>query len=54
MTGIISFTADGDGTRYLAQVRHGTAEDRQKHLEMGFEEGWGIAADQLAALAATL
>ncbi|MFZ5962577.1 SRPBCC family protein [Thalassococcus sp. BH17M4-6] len=54
MTGIITFAAEGNGTRYLAQVLHGTAEDRQKHFDMGFDEGWGTATDQLAALAATL
>ena len=54
MTGILTF-ADEDGkTRYTARVRHWTEADREAHEKMGFHEGWGIATDQLAALAATL
>ena len=41
-------------TRYTARVRHWNAADRKQHEEMGFETGWGICADQLAALAGTL
>ena len=54
MTGIITMEAVEAGTRYRAQVLHATPEDRQKHLDMGFHEGWGIATDQLAELARTL
>ena len=55
MTLILSFDELGDGrTRYTAIARHWTAEDREAHLKMGFHEGWGVATDQLAALAATL
>ena len=55
MVGIITFEDMGDGrTRYRAVVRHWTAEDKAAHEQMGFHEGWGIVADQLAALAATL
>jgi uncharacterized protein YndB with AHSA1/START domain len=54
MTAIITF-ADEDGkTRYTATVRHWTAEDKKTHEEMGFHQGWGQCADQLAALARTL
>lgn len=42
------------GTRYTAKVRHWTEADREAHEKMGFHQGWGIATDQLAALAATL
>jgi uncharacterized protein YndB with AHSA1/START domain len=31
-----------------------TAKDCAAHEKMGFHEGWGVATDQLAALAATL
>ena len=41
------------GTRYTARARHWTAEDRQRHKDMGFESGWGACADQLKALAET-
>ncbi len=55
MTLILSFDDLGTGhTRYTAVARHWTAEDREAHLNMGFHEGWGIATDQLAALAASL
>lgn len=48
-TGIVTLTPEGAGTRYQARVVHGTAEDCQKHAAMGFEQGWGIALDQLVA-----
>lgn len=54
MTGILSFENEGGKTRYTARVRHGSAEDRLAHEEMRFHEGWGVATDQLEALAATL
>lgn len=48
---IFSFEPEGSGTRYTGRVRHWDPEARKKHEAMGFEEGWGIVADQLAALA---
>ncbi len=55
MTAIVTFEDLGDGTtRYTAIARHWNEEDKKAHEEMGFHEGWGIAADQLAELAATL
>ena len=53
MTVILTFDDEAGGTRYTARVRHWTAEDKAAHEAMGFETGWGIATDQLAALAAT-
>jgi uncharacterized protein YndB with AHSA1/START domain len=53
-TGILSFEEEGGKTRYTARVRHWSVEDCQMHEKMGFYTGWGIATDQLAALAATL
>ncbi len=50
MIGIWSVQAEGDETRYTARARHWTAEDSARHNEMGFEQGWGAAADQLVAL----
>jgi uncharacterized protein YndB with AHSA1/START domain len=46
--------APGGGTIYKASARHWSAEDREAHIKMGFHEGWGIATDQLEALAASL
>jgi uncharacterized protein YndB with AHSA1/START domain len=54
MTVILTFEPEGGGTRYTARVRHWTEEDRAAHEKMGFHEGWGICADQLAALVARL
>ena len=51
---ILTFDPEDGKTRYTARVLHWTAEDRQKHEAMGFHHGWGIATDQLAALAASL
>ena len=54
MTVIVTF-ADEDGkTRYTARALHWTTEARQAHEEMGFHEGWGQCADQLAALVKTI
>lgn len=51
MTLILTFEdIDGGKTRYTARVRHWTVEDREMHEKMGFHEGWGTCADQLAAL----
>ena len=55
MVGDIAFEDLGDGrTRYIGKARHWSAEDYETHKQMGFEEGWGIAADQLAVLLPTL
>jgi uncharacterized protein YndB with AHSA1/START domain len=54
LTAIITFAAEGSGTRYAARVLHRNAADARKHEEMGFHEGWGTAIDQLAAFAARL
>jgi uncharacterized protein YndB with AHSA1/START domain len=51
MTAIITFDDLGGGkTRYTARVRHWTVADRETHEKMGFHEGWGRCADQLAEL----
>jgi uncharacterized protein YndB with AHSA1/START domain len=53
-TCIVTFDDEDGKTRYTARARHWNAEDCAAHEKMGFHEGWGKAADQLAALAATL
>jgi len=53
-TCILTFEVEGKGTRYTARARHWNAEDCAAHEQMGFHTGWGIATDQLAALAARL
>lgn len=50
MIGIWEIAPEGDGTRYIARARHWTEETMKQHAEMGFEEGWGACAAQLAAI----
>ena len=55
MTAIMTFDDEGGGqTRYTARARHWSEDDRKTHEQMGFHQGWGICADQLAALAKSL
>ena len=54
MVATLTFADEGRGTRYTARVRHWSAQDREAHEKMGFHGGWGVVADQLAALAARL
>ena len=55
MVAVLTFAdAPSGGTRYRALVRHWTIEDRKQHEEMGFHKGWGVATDQLEALAKSL
>ena len=46
-------TASG-GTRYRAIAMHLDPARRKEHDEMGFQDGWGAAFDQLVELAKTL
>ena len=39
------------GTHYRASARHWDEATMLNHKEMGFEGGWGVAADQLLAVA---
>lgn len=50
MTVIITFENENGKTKYTARVRHWSVADRETHEKMGFHQGWGICADQLAAL----
>lgn len=55
MTAVVTFEARPDGkTLYIARAGHPSAEKKAQHEQMGFEEGWGIVAEQLEALAKTL
>ncbi len=50
MIGFWEIAPEGDGTRYTARARHWTEDAMKRHEAMGFVEGWGACADQLAAL----
>jgi uncharacterized protein YndB with AHSA1/START domain len=53
-TGIITFDPIGELTRYTAVCLHWTAADCEAHEKMGFQDGWGKCAEQLAELAPTV
>ncbi len=53
MVTIFTFTPEGGRTRYRAASRHWDAAAHKQHEAMGFQEGWGLAAEQLARLAET-
>ncbi|MFA6960020.1 MAG: SRPBCC domain-containing protein [Opitutaceae bacterium] len=42
----------GGKTRYTARALHWTVENRKKHEQMGFHQGWGESLDRLIALVA--
>ncbi|MCR6636760.1 SRPBCC family protein [Devosia sp.] len=50
MTAVISLDDHDQGTAYRAHVLHKDAETRAWHEEMGFFDGWGTVAAQLAKL----
>lgn len=50
MTLILTFEDLGGKTRYTARVLHWSVADRERHEQMGFHQGWGQCADQLAEL----
>ena len=54
-TAIHTFEDAGDGkTRYTATVMHRNAADAEAHAAMGFHDGWGTCADQMAEVARSL
>jgi uncharacterized protein YndB with AHSA1/START domain len=50
-TAVIALEPHGKGTRYTALAMHKDEDDRRKHDEMGFRDGWGKALDQLVTYA---
>lgn len=50
MTASIEIEPAATGTLYTARALHKDADGRKQHEEMGFQQGWGIALDQLVAL----
>ncbi len=52
MTIIVTFENVNGRTKYTARARHWTKADKEAHEAMGFHQGWGLCADQLAAVAA--
>ncbi len=54
MTADMRLAPSGGGTDYRVLVLHKDADDRKRHLEMGFESGWGTVAAQLDEVACAL
>ena len=54
MTAEITMEPTPGGTYYRALVRHKSAEDRARHEDMGFFQGWGTCLTQLEELASQL
>ena len=50
-TATILLEPSGKGTKYTAIAIHRSPDDRERHAEMGFHEGWGAALEQLVAVA---
>jgi uncharacterized protein YndB with AHSA1/START domain len=46
----ILFSKTQDGTLYQAIISHTNEEGRKKHEMMGFQQGWGMAFDQLVGI----
>lgn len=51
MTGVVTMQDEGGHTRYVARALHKGPQDAQRHADMGFDEGWWMAIDQLEAVA---
>jgi uncharacterized protein YndB with AHSA1/START domain len=49
-TATIMLEPIASGTKYTAVVIHNNVDDRQKHEEMGFQDGWGKAFEQLLSM----
>ena len=50
ITAIITLDDHDQGTAYRAVVMHKSPEDRAMHTDLGFYDGWGTVAGQLAKL----
>jgi uncharacterized protein YndB with AHSA1/START domain len=50
MTAVISMSDHPDGTEYTATAMHRNLADRDRHEQLGFQEGWGTVTRQLAEL----
>ncbi|BBX37180.1 activator of Hsp90 ATPase 1 family protein [Mycolicibacterium mageritense DSM 44476 = CIP 104973] len=53
MTAEVTMRDHPEGTAYRIIARHGDPAARDRHAEMGFADGWGTVAAQLARYAET-
>jgi uncharacterized protein YndB with AHSA1/START domain len=54
MTALLTLEPQGKGTRYVATALHASEDDRKRHSDMGFHDGWGKALEQLVAYAKSM
>lgn len=54
VTAAFTFADHAEGTLYTSTAMHRNRQDRDRHEQLGFHEGWGTVIDQLAALVDTL
>ena len=50
-TADMTMRPDGEGCAYRIVARHGDAATAKRHEDMGFAQGWGMCAGQLAEVA---
>lgn len=53
-TASITMADEAGATRYVATVMHPDGATRDRHVEMGFFDGWNTCIDQLEVFAGTL
>lgn len=53
-TAHILMEPQGKGTKYTAIAMHPDAASAKRHAEMGFQDGWGAALDQLVEYMKTI
>ncbi len=54
-TAVVTLEPQGKtSTKYSALAIHADATDSKRHADMGFQEGWGKALDQLVDVARTM
>lgn len=53
VTAVITMTDHPGGTEYVAVAKHRSGADRAQHEELGFHDGWGTVARQLATYVET-
>ena len=50
ITAVITFEAEGEGTKQTSHVMHKDPATREEHEDKGFYDGWGTCLNQLAEL----
>ena len=53
-TAIISLEPHGNGTKYSALAMHADPVSCKRHADMGFQDGWGTALNQLIEVTKTM